>query len=88
MGSKGRARNPHIADLRPLWTPGLSPYDLEPLCLGPGGKPRMPSPPLSSSGNCILRHIWLFLSWINFKMQQFLLEEEMETERESKLEVI
>ena len=53
------------------------------------GRPGLPHLPSVLLGTlCILRHIWLFLSWINFKMQQFLSEEEMETERESKLEVI
>ena len=37
-GSKGRARHPHMADFRPLWTLGPSPSDVEPPCLGCGGK--------------------------------------------------
>ena len=50
MGSKGRARHPHVADFRPLWTLGPSPIDVKPPCLGCRGKLRTRSAPLGSSG--------------------------------------
>lgn len=49
-GSKGRARHPHMADFRPLWTLGPSPSDMEPLCLSCGGKLRTRPAPLGFPG--------------------------------------
>ena len=49
-GSKGRARHPHMADVRPLWTLGPSPSDMEPLCLSCGGKLRTRPAPLGFPG--------------------------------------